>query len=292
MSVFTILFKIAIMVTLVNIASSSNFAKTDFPKIKPTNWPHDPVFVRPGSDTEVLGLGKNQPVPLGVPFEIDSPLFKGKLLLRFRNAKSDDPGSHSKYFDGRKRVMQTVLQGRFKRPTKMSDVYTGSIFAQPFAGKPTQFMSNIMDAVIRRITPGLIFDLSSSSPKVIALLAGTSQTMSIDAPGNEPDITLPSIEENVAAALGKKLATKSKRRKHLGNPNEAASYEFNTDSVYTFHSYDDAMDYGRGTMHIPGYGEYDIKPSIGHQPLSLTAATKEGDILYDLQVWHKSSQNL
>lgn len=237
---------------------------------------------------KVLGIGNNEPIPLGVPFNIESALFKGKVLLRFRNAKSDDPNAHSEYFQGGKRLMQTVIQGRFKRPIKMSDVYVGSVFPQALAGAPPPTMAKIMDAVISRIAPGLIMDLSSESPKVIALLAGTAQTMSIDSPGEEPDITLPVIQENVASSLGKSVATESKRRKVLGNPKKAASYEFDTTSIYTFHTYDDAMDYGRGTMSIPLYGEYDIKPMIGRQPLSLTATTQDGDVLYDLHIWHES----
>jgi len=67
-------------------------------------------------------------------------IIKGKILLRFRNAKSDDPTSHSKYFNNggssNKRLMQTVIQGRFKKPMKMSDVYVGSTFPQPLAGAP------------------------------------------------------------------------------------------------------------------------------------------------------------
>lgn len=132
-------------------------------------------------------------------------------------------------------------------------------------------MAKIMGALISRIAPGLILDLSSDSPKVVALLGGTAQTMSIDSPGSEPDITLPVIEENVAAALGKGFDSISKRKKQLGNPKKAAAYEFNTQDVYTFHTYDDVMDYGRGTMRFPMGGERDIKPYIGHQPLSVSS---------------------
>ena len=285
-------YKIIVVCLLTVSASSSNFTKSTFPKTKPADWPHKSVFVQAGSGMNVIGMGENWPVPLGVPFEIESPLFKGTILLRFRNAKSDDPETHDEYFKGRKRLMQTVIQGRFKRPIKMSEVYVGSIFAEPLDGAPPSYMTKIMNAVVGRIAPGLILDLSSVTPKVIALLAGTAQTMSIDSPGNEPDITTPVIEENVVSVLGKKVATKSKRKKWLGNPAKAASYKFDTKSVYTFHTYDDAMDYGRGTMHIPMYGEYDIKPSIGHQPLSLTAVTQSGDILYDLRVWYESHQRL
>lgn len=260
-----------------------------FPRMEPAKWPHRSVYVQSGSSTKVPGLAsKHHPIPLGVPIEIESPLFKGTLLLRFRSAKSDDPVSHELYFEGRKRLMQTVIQGRFKRPMKMSEVYVGSIFSKPLAGAPPPFMEKVMNAVIKRVAPGVVLDLSSASPKVVALLAGTAQTMSIDEPGNEPDITTPAIEENVASVLGEKVSTQSKRKKYLGNPKKAASYDFDTKNVYTFHTYDDAMDYGRGTMHIPLYGEYDIKPSLGGQPLSLTAVTRTGDIVYDLRIWHES----
>jgi hypothetical protein len=235
---------------------------------------------------KVLGISPTQPLPLGVPFQVETPLFKGKVLLRFRNTKSDDIKTHSDYFEGRKRLMQTVIQGHFKRRINMSDVYIGSLFAKPLAGPPPQYMTNIMDAIIRRVAPGLILDLSSPLPRVLALLAGTAQTMSIDPQGKEPDITLPDIEENVAFVLGRQVDSKSKRRKVLGIPKKASSFFFDTEHVYTFHTYDDVMDYGRGTMRIPMYGEFDIKPFIGPQPLSLTAVTKGGDILYDMRIWH------
>jgi len=257
--------------------------------MKPGDWPHHPIFVQAGDNMNALGIKRGSPVPLGVPFEVESDLFKGSVLLRFRNAKSDDPAKHADYFDGRKRLMQTVIQGRFKRPVNMGDVYVGSLFAKPLAGAPPKTMTKIMDAVIRRIAPGLVLDLSSNLPKVIAILAGTAQTMSIDEPGKEPDITSKDIEENVGHILGQKLSTRHKRRKVLSIPSKASKFTFDTHNVYTFHTYDDAMDYGMGTMHIPMYGEYDIKPSIGNQPLSLTAVTTAGEILYDLQIWHEDN---
>jgi len=182
--------------------------------------------------------------------------------------------------------MQTVVQGRFKKRLKMSDVYFGSTFPQPLAYAPPPTMSKLIDSILRRVAPGLILDLSSDSPKVLAPLAGTVQTMSIDSPGNEPDITMPRITENVVSSLGKSFSTPAKRQKILSNPKYASNYEFNTNDVYTFHSNDDTMDYGRGTMHIPVYGEYDIKTAIGNQPMSLTGIAKGGSILYDLKIFH------
>ena len=87
-------YKIIVVCLLTVSVSSSNFTKSTFPKIKPADWPHKSVFVQAGSGMNVIGMGKNRPVPLGVPFDIESPLFNGTILLRFRNAKSDDPESH------------------------------------------------------------------------------------------------------------------------------------------------------------------------------------------------------
>ena len=100
----------------------------------------------------------------------------------------------------------------------------------------------------------------------------------------------PDIQENVLSTLGKGVcvSTVSKRRKTLGNPKKAATFEFTPDKVYTFENFDDAVDYGNGTMKIPYYGDVDIKQSVGKQPLSLTAVTKDGEIVYDVRVWHQS----
>ena len=133
---------------------SSNLSHSNFPDLHPEKWVHAPVFVKAGNDTKVNNNSNNdKPIPLGVPFEFESSLFKGKILLRFRNAKSDDSSSHSAYFDGRKRLMQIVLQGRFKRNVKMSELYVGSMFTKPLLGVPPPMLTSIMDAVIRRIAP-------------------------------------------------------------------------------------------------------------------------------------------
>jgi len=190
-------------IILLSASTATHTIDHAFPKLKIESWPHKHVFVQAGSGTKVLGrhggssIGSHydnsnqQPLPLGVPFDIDTPLFRGKMLIRFRSVKSDDEKAHNNYFKSNKRLMQTVLQGQFKKRMKMSDVYAGSIFPQPLAGAPPPTLNKVMDTVIRKVAPGLVMDLSSDEPKVIALMAGTSQTMAINNRGEEPDITLP-----------------------------------------------------------------------------------------------------
>ncbi|KAL7524131.1 hypothetical protein ACHAWF_000822, partial [Thalassiosira exigua] len=213
---------------------------TVFPGMEPHQWPHKPGFVQLGCSTEITGLADNLPhVPLGIPFE------------------------------DRKHRGQIVIQGRFKRSLKISEVYFGSGFYKPLARTPSPSEVKVMGAVIQHIAPGVILDLLSSIPKALVLLAGAAQTMSIDTPGNEPDITAPVIEENIA--------TESKRKRHLGNPKKADMYELDPEHIYNFHVYDNLVDFGRATLQIPVYGEYDMKPTIGRQSQILTAVTKSGE---------------
>ena len=270
---------------------ASSKTTSNAPSTSPQDWRHTPVFVQAGNETEVLGLKEGDAIPLGLPFEIDSPLFKGKALLRFRNAKSDDDASHDQYFAGRKRLMQTVLQGKFKKSVNMSDIYVGSVFDKPLAKAPPPSFTRIMSAIVRRVAPGIVLDLGFNEPKVIALYGGTAQTLSIDTPGNQPDMTSTDIPENVSSFFGDKLRSIRHRKKHLSSPKKAARYEFDTEHIYTFHTFDDAMDYGKGTMRIPVYGDYDIKPALG-QPMTLTAVTTGGDVMFSFKIWHPESVQL
>lgn len=84
------------------------------------------------------------------------------MLIHFRNSKSNDMKAHSNYFLGRKRLTQALSQGRFKHRISLSEVYVGSLFTK----------------------------------HALALSAGTVQTMSTYPPGEEPNMTLPVINEN------------------------------------------------------------------------------------------------
>jgi len=59
--------------------------------------------------------------PIGIPFEVESDLFVGKALLRVKGLVGDDPEG-DKYFSGRCRTYQHVIQGRFKEEIPVSDL--------------------------------------------------------------------------------------------------------------------------------------------------------------------------
>jgi len=250
------------------------------------DWPHRPVFLKASEDTQVLGLKEGEALPLGVPFEFETPLFKGQMLVRLRNATSDGTESHDAYFKGRKRLMQTVVQGRFKKPVSMDEVYVGSVFKEPILLVPSPSFMRIMQSVLRRTAPGVVLDLASEQPKVVTLYAGTAQTFSIDKPGAEPDIMATDLPEN-ANLIGKVFKSIKHRKKYLSSPKKAAKYTFDTDHIYTLHHFDHAMDYAEYKMKLPMY-DYDLSKAIGPQPMSLSAVTTTGETMFHFDVWHES----
>eukprot|EP00977_Amphora_coffeiformis_P008045 scaffold1803_cov92-Amphora_coffeaeformis.AAC.68 len=250
------------------------------------DWPHRPVYVKASDETKILGMNENEALPLGVPFEFETSVFKGRMLLRLRNATSDEMQSHGEYFSGRKRLMQTVVQGRFKKPMRMDEIYMGSLFSEPLRLVPPPSMARMIQSLISRVSPGVVMDLSSEKPRVVTLYAGTTQTLSIDKPGAEPDIMAADIPENTNI-IGKMFKTPKHRKKHLSIPKKAAEHHFDTEHVYTFHHYDHAMDYAKYTMKLPFY-DYDLSKAIGPQPMGLSAVTTSGEIVFHFDVWHES----
>lgn len=251
-------------------------------------WPHRPVFLQGGRDTFPKGRSEREPLPIGQPFEFETPLFKGKILVRLRNAKSDDPAGHDAYFAGRKRLKQIIVQGRFKEPMVMSDVYFGDVFERPLNPAPPQSTARIIKSAMSRLVPGLIMDLSSDKPKVLTLYAGCAHSLSVDPPGQEPSITNLDPPENTALLLGgEDFVSADKRKKMFSKPKYASEYMFNTEHVYTFHNYDDVVDMGQMTLRIPMLGKIDMANILNGQPLAISAVTGDGRFIFNFRVWHE-----
>lgn len=248
--------------------------------------PKPPISVHAGEYTNLLD--PEEPLSLGKPISFESPLFKGKILIRLKNALSSDhdPENHAKYFrpDRKKRLMQLVVQGQFKKPTKMSDIYVGSVMNEPLARMPPAFVTKVLEKALRRFHPGSIVDLQSHQPRVMAIYAGSAQSVSIDPPDEElPDILAPDIAENSETHLPFGGCS-DQRILHLSKPEHASNYEFDTNHVYTFHSYNEFLDFGTGTVHVPLLGPYDMKSTVGPQPFKFNAVSGEGETVYSFEI--------
>ena len=144
-------------------------------------WTHRPLLICVNTPVSInlkvphYGLG---PCPLGKPFKFSSDLFEGTCLIRIKDSNSDDTYSDSEYFAGRKRIFQSVVQGRFKEDgLRVSDVLTGHEFSRPLQNLPHPWVLKTASNFIGRVAPGSNVVVHTDQPFVEAILAGTSQAV-------------------------------------------------------------------------------------------------------------------
>jgi hypothetical protein len=101
-------------------------------------------------------------------------------------------------------------------------------------------------------------------------------------------MTARDIAENVRRKFGDTFQSIKHRKKALSTPKVAKRYHFDTQHVYTFHDYDQSIDYGTYTIKLPVFGNFALGPAIGAQPMGLSAVTTNGDVIFSFDVWHES----
>ena len=134
-----------------------------------SKWPNRPIYFTTGGNTKCDLYGKDEALPISEAVDFEGELFKGKFIMRVKNVTSGVPPGHHEYFEGKKRLKQYVIQGRFKERINMSDAYFGDIYEKPLN------MSSIVKIVVpifKRLVPGVLMDLSSDAPRVLALMGG------------------------------------------------------------------------------------------------------------------------
>ena len=279
--------------------ASSKYLHSDTIKMRhpssllPVNkWPHRPCLVCvntpvcPDLRVPKYGVGA---CPIGIPFEMESDLFEGVILIRIKGLQSDDVASDKKYFEGRRRIYQTIVQGRFKEELLVSDVLTGHEFVRPIKNIPPAFVLNAATSMMRRIARGAEIDLTSSQPKFLAPLAGTSQIVSADMPGNQPNISSNDIEEDCSlfgGAFEKRNINSTKRKQIFASPELASKYKFDTESIYTFDFYQNLLDASTYNLSI-GFTNLAMKKRLDGQPIQSMAKTRDGRYLWSFQIWHE-----
>lgn len=255
----------------------------------PSEWPCRPIYLVAEDGVDVKGQDES-PLPLGVPIEFESAMFKGRFFLRLKdiNHHADEAKSaaHAAYFEGRKRFYQLILQGQFKDDAlSFNDVVLGDVYDRPLKGVPKGKWFRIIKKFVEAISPGIMFDVGDAvRPKVLAPIGGV-QTLRVDLPGDEPS-DFESLVENTAL-LGK-FSSVEKRRKALSNPKTAARYALDTKHVYTFEVFDHSMDFGSYHQHVLSYLKIDLVPSLDGQSLSLGMYKRQClTCLFNFSLWHE-----
>jgi Protein of unknown function (DUF1769) len=262
----------------------------------PREWPHRPVLLCVNTPTDeslcvdaVYGQG---PCPIGKPFWFSSDLFEGHCLVRIKNVKnSDDPDSDMAYFDGRRRLFQTIVQGRFKEALPVNTVLTGHEFVKPLKNLPHQWILKAATNLIGKLAPGSDIRVAGSRPTMLAPLAGTSQVVRVDEIGKEPDIaSIEGVEEDctlMGGKFAKSSVSSSARKSYLANPKKASRYTFDVDRVYTFDFYQNLLNVETYKLDL-GIASISMCPILNGQPIQCLAKTTDGRYLWSFQIWHES----
>lgn len=273
--------------------------------LAPKDWPYRPIYIKAASDTICEEL-----IHLGIPIEFETSLFKGKILIRVRNIqkhtdlKSESSSSRKEqfhcedYFKNRKRTRQYTIQGEFKEPMKMSDIYIGDFYKKPLGLVPPPRIEKVLKSSFNRIAPGLIMNLSSDEPMVVVLMAGTMKTMSINKPGDEPDIMQYDQPEDTKLIKGDLeikgkdfshgFQTHEQRKRILSLPEHASRFTYQPGHIYTFTNYDDIFDLSTYSMKVPVLKKVSLGKILNAQPTTIRASTMDGRSLFNFNVFHES----
>jgi len=271
-----------------NINIDLGDARSNLPDV--SSWKYQPVFIQPVGDTHCPRLNEKESMPIGVPFDSETNLFKGKILFRVRCGNCDDDEKRDAYMKASKLKIQRqiVIQGMFKKAIKMDDVWFGDIYEKKLRLTIRPRIASFLQTLFNKLAPGIILDFFSERPKVLALMGSCCHTLSIDELGSEPDMTASELPENTFLSCN--LESSELRKKSLGDIRKASKYTYSTDKVYTFHNIDEVVDVANFKVRLP-FASVDIAKIIGNQPISFRAVTNVEDSqesLFFFRVWHES----
>jgi hypothetical protein len=258
-------------------------------------WEHRPLLICantvaiPTMITDTRN-SNNGYLPLGIPFNFSSDLFEGLCLIRVKGANSDAIEENAKYFSGRKRIFQSIVQGRFKEEVNVSDCMTGHEFTRPLKNLPHPIILKTATNLLGRFQPGATICVHTDQPYISATLLETTQIFRGDQPGNEPNIASHNIQED-SSILGGVFATDtipaSRRKRIFSNPSTCPKCSFDTETVYTFEFYQNSFDAQSYSLDL-GFTKLALSKVFDHQPIQWLGKMKDGRYLWSFQIWNES----
>lgn len=257
-------------------------------------WVHRPLLICANTvaiPTMIIDTRSNNGyLPLGIPFNFSSDLFEGLCLIRVKGANSDATKEDDKYFSGRKRIFQSIVQGRFKEEVKVSDCMTGHEFTRPLKNLPHPIILKTATNLLGRFQPGATISVHTDQPYISATLLETTQIFRGDQPGNEPNIANHNIQED-SSILGGVFATDtipaSRRKRIFSNPTTCPKCTLDTETVYTFEFYQNSFDAQSYSLDL-GFTKLALSKVFDHQPIQWLGKMKDGRYLWSFQIWNES----
>jgi len=241
------------------------------------SWNHRPLFLTNGKHTRCKNYQDGKSLPICSPIEFESDTFKGKFMIRIRDAPHTEQG----YFKGRKRTKQIVIQGKFKERVPCDDILLGDTYHKPLNISPLVYLAV---PIFRRLVPGVILDLFSEKPRVVMLMGGEARTISIDKPGEEPDMTGELSEKNIEF-MGA-FNSVQHRKRILRDPKTASNYEYDNEHIHTFQFYDDIIDIYNFSINLP-FGKIPLLHFLNSQPMTFAVVRKDEREFFSFKVFHE-----
>ena len=109
--------------TFNNKQKTASVSSSNVPKPLPKN--KSDVLLRICGKTtqdDRMDFSNSVEYPIGIPFNIETDLFVGKMLLRVKGLVNSNDQNGDDYFKGRCRTYQHVIQGRFKEEISFSNL--------------------------------------------------------------------------------------------------------------------------------------------------------------------------
>lgn len=262
-------------------------------------WPQRPLHIVSEADYAKCEVRGEARFNSEEPFAFETPIFSGICLCRFRNLEpapeaSAERGERLKaYFHKKKRTFQVIIQGQFKRELQMDTVVTGHEFSAPLVNIPGALFLKAILRVLKRMSSSIDVQIFGLRPYVYASLCGTAQAMSVDAKGEEPDITcIEGVPENCtrlggAFANRRRAVSVKKRKKMLSSSKIARNFIFNTTDVYTFDCFQHVFVPHTYELNL-GFRCIDLTQHLNNQPAQIMAKTSaSNEYLYCFSLWHE-----
>lgn len=151
-------------------------------------------------------------------------------------------------------------------------------------------MIRAIEAIIKRLAPSTTFEISRKGARALSLLGATVQSLSIDQPGNEPNIYSQFTIQEHCEVLGGKFETgniSARERKRILS-RQADEYTFDTESVYTFDFYQHILLPDEYCLNM-SVAKIDLAKILDGQPVQLMARERggKGRALWNFQLWHE-----
>jgi len=286
------------------------------PSLNVSQWPHRPAYVCAHPDVNTKDFEQGSPLPLGRLVEFETDLFVGKMLLRLKpisptevvSSECDADEKKQKviekaqedYFKDKKRHYQFVFQGHFRKEIPISNLVIGDFYTKPFVGVPRGFFMRMYQRFMEGIAPGIVMDMTSDTPKILAAFGG-AQTLRVDIPGEEPELSqttaINNLRDNMKLLFENPIDKKegfkgiemstSKRRSWLSNPKNSNNYSTNPEHMYTVELYDHGMCFASYNQLFFGT-KIDMTKTMNGQPLSFGIFTNDDQkIVCKFPIWHE-----